>query len=226
MPIYKKFNKDFFKKWTPEMAYVLGFFMADGYMSVNSRGSEYFAIQITDKNILEKIKKIINSEHKISKRIRKPTERPIFRLQIGSKEVCEDLRKLGVEELKTKTMRLPDIPNKYLGDFIRGYFDGDGNVWVGFVNKYRKTKTFVIHSAFTSCSKGFLIDLRNKLSGINFGEGSLYKTKKNAYVLKYSVKSSTLLYKLIYDNLKSDLFLNRKKKVFEKYLKIKNAVVV
>lgn len=222
MPIYKKFNKDFFKKWTSEMAYVLGFFMADGSITINPRGSEYFAIQITDKDILEKIKKSMRSEHKISKRIRKLTEKTIYRIQIGSKEMCEDLRKLGIEELKTKTMKLPNIPGKYLGDFVRGYFDGDGNVWVGFVNKHRKTKTFVIHSAFTSCSFGFLTDLREKLQRFNFGNGTLYKTQKNAYVLKYGVKSSILLYKLMYDNLKSDLFLSRKKNIFEKYLKLQS----
>ena len=226
MPIYKKFNKNFFKEWTPEMAYVLGFFMADGYIVVNTRGSEYFAIQIIDKNIIEKIKKNMDSEHKISKRTRKPNEQPIYRLQIGSKEMCEDLRKLGVEELKTKTMRLPNIPDKYIKDFVRGYFDGDGNVWIGLIHKKRKTNMLTIQTAFTSCSVDFLIDLRNKLSGINLGEGSLYKTQKNAYVLKYSVKNSVLLYNLMYDNLKNTLFLKRKKDVFEKYLKIKNAAVV
>lgn len=222
MPIYKKFNKDFFKKWTSEMAYVLGFFMADGSITVNPRGSEYFAIQITDKDILEKIKKSIDSEHKISKRIRKPTERTIYRIQIGSKKMCEDLRKLGIEELKTKTMKLPNIPDKYLGDFVRGYFDGDGNVWVGYIHKHRKTKTFAIRIAFVSCSEKFLIGLRELLLDKNIGKGAFCKKGKTAFSLQYSINDSILLYHLMYDNLKSDLFLSRKKNIFEKYLKLQS----
>ena len=56
MPIYKKVNKNFFKKWSSEMAYVLGFFMADGSIDVNPRGSQYFSIQICDKELLEEIR--------------------------------------------------------------------------------------------------------------------------------------------------------------------------
>ena len=63
MPIYKKVNKDFFKKWTPEMAYVLGFLFADGNIIYTKRNTWFWSIQITDKEILEKIKMEINSSH-------------------------------------------------------------------------------------------------------------------------------------------------------------------
>jgi hypothetical protein len=39
MPIHKEINHDFFKLWTPGMAYVLGFFSADGSMIKNKRGA-------------------------------------------------------------------------------------------------------------------------------------------------------------------------------------------
>lgn len=44
MPVYKRVNKDFFKKWSNEMAYVLGFFAADGNMIVNKRGGQFWSI--------------------------------------------------------------------------------------------------------------------------------------------------------------------------------------
>jgi len=47
-----------------------GFFAADGYMTVNKRGGHFWNIQIKDKDLLEKIKKSIKSEHKISLRIK------------------------------------------------------------------------------------------------------------------------------------------------------------
>src|SRR3989338_9076928 len=127
MPIYKKVNKNFFKKWTPEMAYVLGFFAADGYITVNRRGGQFWCIQITDKKLLEQIRKVVQSGHKISTRVRDGNEKMVHRLQIGSIEMCDDLRKLGFFERKTKNLTVPHAPQKYFSDFVRGYFDGDGN---------------------------------------------------------------------------------------------------
>jgi len=41
MPVFKSINKDFFKKWSLDMVYVLGFFAADGYITVNKRGDNF-----------------------------------------------------------------------------------------------------------------------------------------------------------------------------------------
>ena len=40
-------NVDFFKKWSAEMAYVLGYFCADGGMFINPRGSKFILFQRT-----------------------------------------------------------------------------------------------------------------------------------------------------------------------------------
>lgn len=63
-------NVDFFKKWSAEMAYVLGYFAADGCMFVNPRGSRYISFSSTDREILEKIKRMLKSKHKIALRKR------------------------------------------------------------------------------------------------------------------------------------------------------------
>ena len=36
---------------------------------------------------------------------------------------------LGGKEKKSLDCHFPKVPNEYLRDFIRGYFDGDGSVW-------------------------------------------------------------------------------------------------
>jgi hypothetical protein len=51
-------NVDFFKKWSTEMAYVLGYFAADGCMFINPRGSKYVSFTSTDREILEKVKRL------------------------------------------------------------------------------------------------------------------------------------------------------------------------
>ena len=118
MAVHKKINKDFFKKWTHEMAYILGFFAADGYITVNRRGGQYWCFQITDKELLERIKKSIKSGHKISVRPGSGNNQTIYRLQIGSIEMCNDLRELGFGERKTKCLTVPNVPNKYFSHFF------------------------------------------------------------------------------------------------------------
>lgn len=217
MPIYKRVNKDFFKKWSREMAYVLGFLYADGNIIFTKRATWFWSLQINDKDILEEIKKTINSEHVISKKKRYNNKKQSYRLQIGSKEMCEDLLRLGLIERKSKTILLPKISKKYFPDFLRGYFDGDGGVWVGFKNKQKIHKTYIISTAFTSGSKEFLVDLRKNLVEYGVLGGSLVQ-KERGFDLKYSIKDSLILYKIMYNN-ECSLFLKRKKDKFKGYIK-------
>lgn len=57
MPIYKTKNENFFKKWTTEMAYVLGFVAADGCLTETKRGTHFLDLQSIDKELIEKIKR-------------------------------------------------------------------------------------------------------------------------------------------------------------------------
>jgi len=199
------------------MAYVLGFLFADGNIICTKRHTWFWSIQITDKGILEKIKMEINSSHIISERKKKQNHKQLYRLQIGSKHMCNDLLHLGLTQRKSKTILLPKIPKKYFSDFLRGYFDGDGGVWVGLKNKNQKKKTYTISTFFTSGSMEFLVSLRHVLSKNGLNGGSLVK-KERGFDLKYSVKDSLILYKIMYNN-KCSLFLDRKKEKFEKYIK-------
>ena len=204
------------------MAYVLGFFAADGYITVNKRGGQFWCIQITDKKLLESIRKVIDSNHKISSRVRINTkEKTQYRLQIGSIEMCDDLRKLGFSERKTKNLSIPNIPRKYFPDFVRGYFDGDGNVWSGYVHKERNKKTLVLFTAFTSCSLQFLTTLHHKLKLFGIKGGSIYKPKNKDFSrLQLSILDSLKLSEIMYNGkayYTNGLFLKRKKKVFDVY---------
>lgn len=216
VPVYKKVNRNFFKKWTPEMAYIRGFFAADGYITVNRRGGQFWCIQITDRDLLYKIREIIGSEHTISYRRGKGKVKDIFRLQIGSMEMCNDLRMLGFRERKTKSLAVPNVPKEYFSDFTRGYFDGDGNVWSGFIHKNRKTSLLIIQSIFTSCSRAFLAKLHARLEG--YGITGRVRQENHYFRLVFSIQSSLKLYALMYSTYNGNLYLVRKKKVFESFL--------
>lgn len=217
--MYKKVNIHFFKKWSPEMAYVLGFFAADGYITQNKRGGNYWNIQITDRDILEKIKRCIESEHKISVRLSTGNESTLYRLQIGSKEMCDNLRERGMTERKTKSMAIPNVPEKYFADFVRGYFDGDGNIWMGRIHVQRKTQHTALLLAFTSGSQSFLAILKTRLERYGIVGGSLFEPKAGCSRLQYATKNALKLHNFMYNrSVPNNLYLERKREVFVKYI--------
>lgn len=223
MPVHKKVNKNFFKKWTKNMSYVLGFFAADGYITINKRGGQFWCIDIKDKNLIEFIKKSIRSTHKISVRKRQDGKYTSYRIQVGSIEMCEDLRCLGFNKNKTKNLAIPNISDKYFSHFVRGYFDGDGNVWSGYVHKERKTRLLALRVVFTSSSKIFLDLLMHKLKKFDVINGVLSSGNGNYYRLTYSIHNALKLYYFMYNRLDaSNIFLKRKKDVFEKYIKMRS----
>ncbi len=221
MPIYKTKNENFFKEWTVGMAYVLGFFAADGCMIKNNRGAHFIEFQITDKDILLKIKKLLGSNHKITERKNNIKWKMAYRLQIGSKKMFEDLIALGMTSRKSNTLKLPIIPKKYFNHFVRGYFDGDGNVSIpNYIRADRKNKlSITLLAGFTSGSKEFLIELHSKLKTLAGIVGGTLCYHDGAFRLFFSVRDSVKLYEFMYAR-EDELFLLRKKKVFEKYLKL------
>ncbi|MBI4134735.1 MAG: hypothetical protein HY471_01325 [Candidatus Sungbacteria bacterium] len=220
MPIFRSKNEHFFKQWSPEMAYVLGFFCADGCIFTNPRGSCYLAFYSTDREILEKIKRVMGVSHVIGTRSIRPGMKKVsYCLQIGSRGMYEDLRQLGLTENKSCSIELPAVPEQYLPDFVRGYFDGDGNVTVS--TYYRKDRESHVGrtmlTGFTSGSRKFLQRLRVLLTKVaGLGLGTLYFASRG-HRLCYSVRDSRKLYEFMYNNQASNSFLTRKQQKFLTY---------
>jgi len=221
--MYRKLNRNFFKKWSSDMAYVLGFFTADGAMVKNKRKAHFIEFHIVDREVLVKIRSCMDSNHKIS--YRKPAKSSYadsYRLQFGSKEMFEDLINLGLTPNKSKTIKFPNVPDKFLSDFVRGYFDGDGCISYGkYKSKDRKNSRHMISSRFTSGSEVFLVSLHEKL-GVVCMNGGFIIDKDGAYELAYSARDSLALYKFMYNNVPASIYMDRKYKKFSKALKALN----
>jgi len=197
------------------MAYILGFFAADGNMLKNKRGAHFIEFQITDRDLLIKIR---NSNHKITARKRNNKWRTSYRLQIGSKQIFKDLLKLGLTPKKSKTINLPNIPEKYFYHFVRGYFDGDGNVIFGFFKKSdRKTKSPALLTRFTAGSKSILEKLHDVLTNTLDTRGSLCYCG-DAWRLSYSTNDSKKLFSFMYNsgNVAGLIYLKRKFILYKK----------
>jgi len=115
-------------------------------------------------------------------------------------------------------MVLPTIPKKFIGSYIRGFFDGDGNVWSGLIHKNRPNPTVTLQIGFTSASKIFLEDLKLLLQNNGIKGGGIYSPKMSNYSrLLFSSRDALKIYNIMY-NAEHKLFLKRKKVVFDKFI--------
>lgn len=220
MGIKYKVNEKFFDKWSRQMAYVLGFFCADGNLedAMYLRG-KYVRFVSTDESVIADIRKALGSGHKIYKVKKGVGNRKIQHLlRIGSHTLFDVLFRLGLRPNKSLTMRLPKIPEKYFGDFVRGYFDGDGCVYIGF-EKQKLPKNLLI--AFTSGSLDFLEDLRKRINlTCNFCKNNVYISHRS-FQIRYNTRQSIKLFCLMYKDTGGQQYLKRKKEIFKKYFKLR-----
>ena len=214
-----KVNEDFFKCInTEEKAYVLGFICADGHIE---KDRLVIAVSIKDKDILEKIKHALNSEHTIKEIKRKnpyqntdKKELILVELQINSVKLVAPLFNMGLSTNKTYTLDgsiLKFIPKYLMRDFLRGYFDGDGNVFFGtrYSSGYKYTINICGNEDFLLSSFQTYFTSKNKLYK------DLYS--KQCYVWKISQrdKIKDFMYYLYFN---SSIFLQRKYNEFRKIM--------
>lgn len=203
------------------MAYVLGYLYADGSLEDASylRG-KYTRVSSTDKSTIIKIKRWLASKHTIV------GERPTTKngkvrhlLRIGNHKLYASLLRHGLYPNKSLSIQFPKIPTKYLHDFIRGYFDGDGCVHLKkSVKKVRPRilakKLLII---FTSGSENFLKSLCDVLhTKLKLRNCHVFRGGR-AFRLCYSTLDSILLFKFMYKNVTGQTLLKRKSNKFKKY---------
>lgn len=224
-PMFRRVEHDFFKNWSTEMSYVLGYFAADGAMIKNNRGAHFIEFHSTDRILIEIVRKAFKSNHHIGVRDRSKKNtnwKTVYRLQIGSKVMFSDLVNLGFVQNKSNTIAFPDIQPEYFADFVRGYFDGDGNVYFKkhFV-KARNKEKWIFSCRFTSGCRKYLADLHMGLKRHGIARGFILgKSNQSGYELVLSHKDSLALYRLMYNTAPdTGLYLPRKYKLFRKAIR-------
>lgn len=118
-------NEDFFKTWSNEMAWVLGMIVTDGtVVREPKKGVSFFNVVQKESELLEKIKRVINSEHKIVKY--QNGNSYAHRFNVSSVKMVKDLIEFGLTPNKSLTVEIPPVPDEFMSHFIRGGLDGDG----------------------------------------------------------------------------------------------------
>lgn len=207
----KSVNESFFEKWSPDMAYVLGFFVADGCLAKNQKRRNYYIEFVsTDFDIIEKIKHKLNADQKIGARRGNGAWKKAYRLQIGSKRMFDSLINYGFSQNKSKILSPPDVPKEYFPDFLRGYFDGDGCIsWGKYKPKNRPSAREYIGLCFTSGSKNFLLGIKETLVCNKISKNGYLIVKNGGYSLSFTTLDTLRILRYIYQR-QNSIHLDRK----------------
>ncbi|MEN9611486.1 MAG: hypothetical protein RLZZ628_2300, partial [Bacteroidota bacterium] len=136
-----------------EIAYLIGFFLADGWVDRDKeRGYNRLAFATNNIEVLEKIQAIIKNQFKIDTTIHSKTS--IFYLKINDSVLNKKLiQSFGLENKYAKNIQVPNwlyqSKESVIFSFVSGFIDGDGSV--------HKTRNSINMS---SISKIFLEDIQ------------------------------------------------------------------
>lgn len=216
-----------------EKAYWLGFIYADGY--VNVQDGKHFELgielQYSDNNHLKKFNKSLKGNVEVKDRYRnsnfKHNKDKIFHLcniRLFNKKIVMDLSQYGIVNSKTyiKQHISALIPKHLLQHFIRGFFDGDGAV---FLDTTRKCVVFNI----TNANNLILEDIRQFL--YNYYDIKSYisceQNKQGTTVPIYQLnfKGMYNAYKFgqfLYND--ATIYLDRKYLLYQRYVQDNNII--
>ena len=199
---------------TPEKAYVLGFFFADGSVNVPKQ-TVAMSLQEEDGYILERIRELFSSERPLeyldysNKHDFGYHYKNQYRLCMFSNHLTHQLVDKGMVQNKSLILEYPDIDANLDRHFIRGYFDGDGSFGVyGCNNKLKPQGTINFTSTDNFC-KTIQTKLKDNLS---ISGGGIYDAScHNGITKQLSFGGNTQCKKILdwlyYD---TDLYLTRK----------------
>lgn len=214
---YKRINSDFFGEWNENMAYILGYFVADGCVTERDGKPSSFNITSIDFEHLVEIREIMESTHKIGKKFSSKSKG--YQIQVRNKKMVNSLVSLGVIPRKTIFLENIEVPKEYFRDFFRGFFDGDGSVFISIINGTPQIKTKICCVSYK-----FIKNINNDICKLlKIPKKNIHIEKRNnldMYSIDLYVEDSMKLAEFMYYD-KNVLCLDRKRKKFEDWNKIK-----
>lgn len=221
-----KLNHDYFETIdTEEKAYFLGLIAADGSIIKHKKSKNGYShilrleLMASDKYIIERLRDELKSNLQV-REYKKAINRDGWKdkhnayIQFHSKKLFDDLNKYGIGERKTTTLKkLPNLNEEFMRHFIRGFFDGDGCVYINY--RYKVPRP---HFSFYGTYE-FLSDLKEHLvQELNLSNRKVHQKKtQNVSMVTFSTVSDV---KNFYDYIYKDatVFLHRKKEKFDLYI--------
>lgn len=201
---YTNVNNEFFKEWTPELAYVIGFFIADGSLSnyyKSGKKNVVFSNKTEDRDVIEKIANVCGYKNKVLN-----FKNGMSRIVFAGDFIYNFFVDLGFTNSKTFSV---EIPEKLLNlkelhpHLIRGIFDGDGSIQV-------RKRRIHLYPQCNIVGTEMVIDFIAKVFEFYNSVGP----HKSIYRINFNGKNAVKFFNYIYKN--STIHMDRKYKLFEK----------
>jgi hypothetical protein len=204
-------NEQYFKTWSNDMAYFLGFICADGHIATH-RNMLSIQLNTKDLHILENFKVFLNYDGKIYFR----KDLPSANLWVISKQITQDLMNFGLTRHKSQELKwIEQIPEQYVSHFVRGYFDGDGHV--GLAQDSNPNKKKIICKLVSTLP--FIERLKKEFEKIYGKEIGSIKDNGSYFELYYSGQQSAIKFlEWIYTDSNENNRLKRKYDIYQNYI--------
>ena len=189
--------EDAFDKWTPHMAYLLGFLVSDG--NVNNRGINWRQSHLSGQQHLEKLWSYVGGN------IYGPDKKDGYTLCVYSRVLSERVQQLGVPPAKSLIVRMPDVPQEVLDHFVRGVVDGDGC----FRNPARKRERPRVQAQIASGSIEFRNELSDRLRFLGI------KGRNSGIELIFRLEESLILAEWLWKRKEESFWLPKRLKQFQ-----------
>jgi hypothetical protein len=215
----RSYNQNFFNSIDTEgKAYWLGFLYADVCVQEKLTGQKVISLAVKDKEVIDKFIKSLDGDF-ITK-----TYNEVHVIHLTSKTMFNDLVHHGCIPRKSLVLKFPNLPHNLVNHFMRGYFDGDGSVFILHPKNYNKTNTIYKNIGIGICgTKEFLSEYNKYLDC-----SKVKKDKRKEGNVWYLSISGTNKVKAFYEFIYKDatLYLTRKKDKFENYFKERGSTTI
>lgn len=164
-----KYNLQAFASWSDDMAYALGLFFSDGCIQQPPQGSLRVSFSNTDLATVEWWHLYVGNPNPITTHNPKILKGSVRRQTLYNSNVTSDtlgrrLLDLGACLRKSSSdIGMPTVPETHLASFLRGFFDGDGGIWISPMDGMRGGKQICV--SLTCNPKSFREGLVQILSG-------------------------------------------------------------
>ena len=217
-------KEHFFKEINNEAsAYFLGLLISDGNVFKDGTGRQAsisITLDLKDEYMLEKFKEVLQANTSIGY-----DGRGCGQIAVRSNIMAEDLAKYGVIPRKSYSTYLPQISKEMMPHLIRGIFDGDGSIMAK-PNPNNDGHDRFLHSISFCGTHQLMEDISNCILE-NLGIKAAVYDYKDRNLSELKIQSIHNIAKFgywIYIN--ATIFLNRKKDIFNDFLKHYNNILV
>ena len=216
-------KEHFFQEINEEAkAYFLGLLISDGNVFKDNTGRQAsisITLDLKDEYMLEKFKEVLQANTSVGH-----DGRGCGQIAVRSNIMAEDLAKYGVVPRKSYSTYLPLISKEMMPHLIRGIFDGDGSIMAK-PNPSNDGHNRFLHSISFCGTHQLMEDISNYILE-NLGIKTAVYDYKDRNLSELKIQNIDNIAKFgywIYRN--STIFLNRKKDIFNDFLKHYNDIL-